>query len=117
MLIFMTLAGSLLPAILLLVGWLLRFRPPRKISWYAGYRTARSMKSQEAWDYAQRRLGQLWRAGSLPMLCLSLLPVFFSRDASEDFQAGVLLLLMTIQLAGVLAVIPIIEKELSEKGL
>ena len=33
-------------------SWMMN-RPPRKINEWVGYRTKRSMGSQEAWDYAQ----------------------------------------------------------------
>ena len=55
MLLFLMLPG----AGLLLVGAILLARPPRKINWWYGYRTPRSMRSQEAWDDANRIAAQL----------------------------------------------------------
>ena len=37
-----------------MVGKWMMSRPPRKINQLVGYRTKRSMASQEAWDYAQQ---------------------------------------------------------------
>jgi uncharacterized membrane protein len=49
------------------MGLVFRFRPPRKINSIYGYRTARSMASQEAWDAAHSLGGRVWlRLG--PML-------------------------------------------------
>lgn len=42
-------------AIFLFAGALMHFLPPRKINMIYGYRTKRSMKDQESWDFAQRR--------------------------------------------------------------
>ena len=115
MFVFLIISASLIPAILLLVGVLLRKHPPRKINWYLGYRTARSMKSPEAWDYAQVRLGQLWRRFGLPLWVLSLSAILPLGKASENLQGAVLLVVTGVQLVAVLAVIPRIEKELKER--
>ncbi len=42
----------------ILGAWMWK-KPPRKINLLAGYRTARSMKSQAAWDFAQVYAGRL----------------------------------------------------------
>ena len=39
---------------MLLIGWLFYKFTPKKINDFMGYRTYRSMKSQEAWDYANK---------------------------------------------------------------
>ena len=45
--------------ILLVVGIVFWMCPPKKINGLYGYRTARSRKSQEAWDFAQRYSAKL----------------------------------------------------------
>ena len=45
--------------ILLVVGIVFRMYPPKKINGLYGYRTTRSRKSQEAWDFAQRYSAKL----------------------------------------------------------
>ena len=115
MFLFLLLIGSLIPTMLLFIGEILRKHPPRTISWYLGYRTARSMKSQEAWDYAQSRLGQLWRRLGLPLWIFSLLILLPFRDAPEDLQGLVLLVLTGGQLVALLSGIPRIEQELQER--
>ena len=37
----------------IVLGWYFAKFPPKKINHFYGYRTSRSMKSQEAWDFAQ----------------------------------------------------------------
>ena len=44
--------------------------PPRKINGIYGYRTSRSMKSQENWDIAQRYSSQLMLKQGLVMLAI-----------------------------------------------
>ncbi len=45
--------------ILTVVGIVLWMYPPKKINEFYGYRTTRSRKSQEAWDFAQRYSAKL----------------------------------------------------------
>ncbi len=43
--------------------WMMK-HPVKAVNRYRGYRTKRSMKSQEAWDFAQRHNAQImWRLG------------------------------------------------------
>ncbi len=58
--IFMLCMNLLLPFIMAVCGWAFRRRPPKQINDLFGYRTARSRSSQEAWDFAQKYMGQLW---------------------------------------------------------
>ena len=46
-------------ALILTVGIVLWMYPPKKINEFYGYRTTRSRKSQEAWDFAQRYSAKL----------------------------------------------------------
>ena len=47
------------PLIFLVVGIVFWKYPPKKINEFYGYRTTRSRKSQEAWDFAQRYSAKL----------------------------------------------------------
>jgi uncharacterized membrane protein len=44
----------ILSLVFVLAGYIMMKYPPKKINPLYGYRTGRSMKSQEAWNYAQR---------------------------------------------------------------
>lgn len=67
----------ILPAAVLSMGLMFKLRPPRHINWLYGYRTKRSMASQEAWDAAHRMGGQMWTAIGVALLTLSVLAVLF----------------------------------------
>lgn len=47
----------LVPVIILIIGILYIKKPATHINWMHGYRTERSMRNQEAWDFAQRYFG------------------------------------------------------------
>ena len=67
----------LIPAVMLYFGWRFQKHPPKNINGFYGYRTSRSMKNQQTWDYAHRVCGKLWlRVGGimLPFSLLAMLP-------------------------------------------
>ena len=48
---------SFIPIIVLIMGLGMYFFPPKKINSFVGYRSNKSMKDQESWDYAQKMSG------------------------------------------------------------
>ena len=73
----------LIPAVMLYFGWRFLKHPPKNINALYGYRTSRSMKNQQTWDFAHQVCGKLWfRAGAamLPLSLLAMLPAL-GRDA------------------------------------
>ena len=51
--------SMILPILIILVGAIFRRHYPKTPNSAVGYRTWRSMQSQETWDYANRRFGQV----------------------------------------------------------
>lgn len=69
---FLCYAWALLtPLLLLIFGWIFQKHPPRRVNGLYGYRTARSMKSQELWNFAQQLCGRLWWRMGWGLLLLS----------------------------------------------
>ena len=74
---FMLVVDLLIPLAMVAVGlWMYR-RPPRKRNGFVGYRTARSRRSQQAWDFAQRHFGKTWSLWGLVLAALSPIPLAF----------------------------------------
>ena len=69
--LFMAVMVLLIPGAMLFFGSQFLRRPGTVNGGY-GYRTKRSMASQEAWDFAHRICGRLWRRAGKWMLALSL---------------------------------------------
>lgn len=63
--ISMYLTLFLVPVLVFIIGLRVKKNPPKEINKYKGYRTSLSMSSQEAWDYANGRLGGLMIRGAL----------------------------------------------------
>ncbi|NKI28170.1 SdpI family protein [Arenibacter sp. 6A1] len=53
----------------LIGGMIFKKNPPKKINWWYGYRTKRSMENQEKWDYAQKIGAEnMMKYSSIPFL-------------------------------------------------
>lgn len=71
--IFCTAMVLLTPAVVLLFGRRFQTKPPKTINSLYGYRTTRSMKNQDTWDFAHRTCGRMWFKLGLALLPVSLL--------------------------------------------
>lgn len=91
--IFMLCMDLMIPGIMILFGWIFIHKPPKEINGVYGYRTSRSMASQEAWDFAHQYMGRLWfRAGAV-MLVLSgvaMLPCMGKDTGTVSLWGGIL---------------------------
>ncbi len=111
-----TLAYSLLiPGSMLLLGRSLAKNPPGEINGGYGYRTARSMRNRETWEFAQAFSGRFWYRAGRPVLALSLLWMFFlfGREIGTVGHFG--MMLTGLQMIPFLAVIPVTERALKRK--
>lgn len=91
--IFMLVMELLIPAMMLIFGWVFLHKPPKTINPIYGYRTPMSTKSQDTWDFAHHYFGRLWyRAGivTLPATVLAMLLVF-GRDEDTVGAFGAVL--------------------------
>ena len=81
-----------------------------------GYRTARSLKSADAWEYANRRAGKLMIV--IGLICLTIAALTAALSATTPlFSTGTVTaiadcLYMLLPVAGLVAVIPIVEHSL-----
>ena len=111
---FMLISLLLIPAVMVGFGMVCKKNPPKNInSWY-GYRTSRSMASQEAWDFAHQVCGRIWRRWGIAMLPVSvllLLPVFGWTVAVVGIWACIL---VTAQCVVLIATIFPVERALKE---
>ncbi len=90
-------------------GLLLWKCPPKDINSLIGYRTKRSMRSQEAWDFSQRYAGKAWVGlgvvDGLVFIPLSCLPF-------PEEEEWVVFLFLFIQVVVLLLVCPLTERAL-----
>ncbi len=113
--IFMFLMVLLIPGTMIGFGAIFRYHPPKERNSLYGYRTGRSMKDQESWDFAHRYCGKLWFWWGLILLVLSV-PVMlgvYGRDV--DLVGSVGGILVFAQMVPMLGAIWPTERELKKR--
>jgi len=66
----------LTPILMIGFGRVFRKNPPKDINEVYGYRTMRSMKNQETWDFAHQHCGKIWtRVGSIMLIVTIILDI------------------------------------------
>lgn len=81
--IFMLVCNLLIPAVMIGIGRQYAVKPPCKSNGLSGYRTKRSMKNQDTWDFAQAYMGKVWRKVGWVLLPLTVLGQALTLLASD----------------------------------
>ena len=99
----------LVPLILMLCGYLLYYKTPKKINGFYGYRTKMSRKNQKTWDFANRYCGRVWMLMGSGMLPVSVLCMKMVVDADVDTIGMWNVILVTIQCLIMILAVPLTE--------
>jgi len=119
--LFMLLMDLLIPITMICFGKKFMNGAPRTINGFFGYRTKRSMKNQETWNYANQKIGKLWYRCGLVLLPLSCIPMFLVFGKSDDTigtVGGVICALQLVPLVG--SIFPIeaaLKRKFDENGV
>lgn len=113
--LFILAMEMLIPGSMVLLGRSFANNPPGEINSGYGYRTARSMRNRETWEFAQRYSGRFWVRAGRPVLAVSLvwMALLFGREVDTVAHLG--LLLTGLQMVPFLAVIPATERALKQE--
>ncbi len=112
--LFQLVMALLIPAVMICFGKKFRDAPPKNINMTFGYRTTRSMKNKDTWDFAHRCIGTLWlRFGAVLLIASVILMLFSLRMAVEDI-ARYCVILVFAQLIPMLIPIFIVEHKLKQ---
>lgn len=106
------LLALLIPALMMLFGWLYTRFEPGEINNVIGYRTKRSMKNTDTWEFAHKCFAGYWLRAGLATLILSLVPPVFLWNTSIGVVGSALAVVMTAQLVPLLGCIPYTEARL-----
>lgn len=114
--IFITICDLLIPLTMIGFGYVLKKHPPKGINGIYGYRTSRSMKNKETWNFANTYCGNLWWKWGWPLLLLTILVHLPFMNCSDDTGFSVLCLAVTAGQCVVLigSIFPV-EKALKER--
>lgn len=113
--IFMFCCTLLIPIIMIIAGNSMRLGKFKTINYIVGYRTRRSMKNQQTWDYAHRECGLLWRRWGSTMLVLTVIAMLLFMGGDTDHIGVVGSVITVLQMIPLFLSIVIVEKKLREK--
>lgn len=110
--LFMLCADLLIPGVMIGIGRMFLKKPPKNINAAFGYRTNRSMKNRDTWDFAHQCCGRLWYRWGLILLLPSVAPLLFvlGRDIGVIGKTG--LVIAGVQLVVMLGTIFPVERAL-----
>ncbi|NLT97543.1 MAG: SdpI family protein [Christensenellaceae bacterium] len=108
MALFFWIIDLLIPVIITGIGLLFTYKPPRRINIFYGYRTARSMASQEAWDTAHSLYGRIMLHAGPPLVAFVVLAKLLIPLPPEELS----LVLLSFSFVALIVTIPVVEKRL-----
>lgn len=109
---FMACCDILLPAVMAAGGWMMWKHCPKNINGLIGYRTSRSMRNADTWNFAHEYCGKLWWKIGWIILIPSII-VHIPFYGSGDSTIGVVsVILVTIQIFILIASIFLTERAL-----
>lgn len=111
--LFMLISILLIPIIMIIFGSIFKKKAPKDINIAYGYRTAMSMSSKEAWDFAHAYIGKLWLVFGIVMLLASVVGMILVIGLDKDTVGYTGMAITFAQLF--FMVIPIIPTEIALK--
>ena len=118
--LFMLCADLLIPAAMIFYGRKFMKAPPKNINASFGYRTARSMKNQDTWDFAHRYCGWLWyRCGSVMLPSAAALLFVLGWDIGVIGSTGLIVagVQLVVMLGTLLPVEAALKRTFDDSGL
>ena len=112
--IFMLIMVLLIPGTMLGYGILFTKKTPNNINFVFGYRTSRSTKNKNTWNFAHKYIGKLRKTLALIMLPLSIIPLLFVFGSDADTVGAVGGIIVVIQLIPMVAAIFPTERALKK---
>lgn len=78
--IFILVCSCMIPAIMVVLGFIMWRHHPKQINYFFGYRTAKSMLSLDTWNFANEYEGKLWFICGLTLLIPTILLYVVMQD-------------------------------------
>lgn len=109
-----------IPVVMIIAGYMMDRHTPKKINGVYGYRTARSMKNKETWEFAQHYCGKLWLKIGVVLLVISAFMLLPFVHRSHDVISAAVCIAEAVQVAVLVASIfpteRALKKNFDEKG-
>lgn len=104
----------LIPSTMFGFGLLFMKRPPQKINGEFGYRTSRSMKNKDAWEFAHKYCGKIWCICGGIMIPATVIALLFVLKEAEGIVATVGGIVCVVQLVFLIGSIVPTERALKK---
>jgi len=112
--IFMLLMTLLIPISMIGFGYYFSKKAPKEINNVLGYRTSRSMKNKETWQFAHNYFGKLWFKLGLIVLIASIIIMLIQLGQTDDMISLIGSILCMLQI--IFLLYPIIPTERALKN-
>ena len=103
--IAMIACASLIPLVMLVFGIIFSKVAPKNINILFGYRTERSMKNEDTWQFAHKHIGRTWTIVGIPMLVVSVIAMVLAMRAGETAMTAAATMLSIVQIVVLVAAI------------
>ena len=111
---FILICDLLVPTTMFVGGLVMCRHNPKSINSLLGYRTARSMKNMDTWQFAHRYCGSLWWKVGLASFVIAILFHLPFRYSGEDAIGILSLVVMAFQIITLIVPIFFTEKALQK---
>ena len=110
--IFVLAMDLLIPGVMIGFGKEFQKNPPTEINPGYGDRTAMSSKNHDTWDFAQKRMGEVWHKWGKALLVPSFVPLLFVLGRDVGTVGAVGMVICGVQLIVMLSSIGVTEHAL-----
>lgn len=113
--LYMLVMDLLIPATMIGFGRCFLKKAPKEINAVFGYRTPRSMKNRETWEFAHKYCGKVWYVGGLILLPVSVLIMILVIGRDQDCVGTVGGIVCGIQMIPLIGSIFLTERALKKR--
>ena len=104
----------IIPALMIIFGKYYIKKAPKNINHFVGYRTTRSMKNNETWQFAHNYMGKLWYKYGIVLFVISAALMLLTMGQDEDAVGGLAAIITTVQVFVMIVPGILTEKALKE---
>lgn len=115
MYVFIFITVIIIPLMMVFFGKLWIKNPPKSINYIYGYRTRRSMKNKETWDFAHKYIGKIWYKLGLVIGIISAIAFLLFNKSADNLNEKSIIVILIGQLIFMIAPIFITESALKRK--
>lgn len=111
--ILMLLSSLIIPFVMIVFGGYFSKKAPKDINYIFGYRTSRSMKNKDTWEFAHKYCGKLWVYYGIALAVIVIIVMLIFIGKSKDEIGDIVTFICLFQLIPLITTI--IQTELALK--